>query len=76
MRGRVIETDCRPLAASSCNERHTHTLVRRMQTHHTPLPHSTIEQTLPPSYVRFIRRQGAKELFVWDSIRVRACAAG
>jgi hypothetical protein len=28
-------------------------------------------QTLPPSYVRFIRKQGAKELYVWRGIRVR-----
>jgi hypothetical protein len=27
-------------------------------------------QTLPPSYVRFIRKQGAKELYVWRGIRV------
>lgn len=26
-------------------------------------------QTLPPSYVRFIRKQGAKELYVWRGIR-------
>lgn len=29
-------------------------------------------QTLPPSYVRFIRKQGAKELYVWRGIRVRS----
>jgi hypothetical protein len=28
-------------------------------------------QTLPPSYVRFIRKQGAKELYVWRGVRVR-----
>ena len=28
-------------------------------------------QTLPMSYVRFIRKQGAKELYVWQGIRVR-----
>lgn len=27
-------------------------------------------QTLPVSYVRFIRKQGAKELYVWQGIRV------
>eukprot|EP00882_Tetradesmus_deserticola_P032967 GHRQ01037618.1.p1 GENE.GHRQ01037618.1~~GHRQ01037618.1.p1 ORF type:complete len:217 (+),score=70.64 GHRQ01037618.1:327-977(+) len=27
-------------------------------------------QTLPSSYVRFIRKQGAKELYVWRGIRV------
>jgi hypothetical protein len=28
-------------------------------------------QTLPASYVRFFRRQGAKELYVWQAVRVR-----
>lgn len=27
-------------------------------------------QTLPTSYVRFIRKQGAKDLYVWQGIRV------
>lgn len=26
--------------------------------------------TLPASYVRFIRKQGAKELYVWQGVRV------
>jgi hypothetical protein len=36
-------------------------------------------QTLPPSYVRFIRKQGAKELYVYQGIQVGqmgACIAG
>jgi hypothetical protein len=28
-------------------------------------------QTLPTSYVRFIQKQGAKELYIWQGIRVR-----
>jgi hypothetical protein len=27
--------------------------------------------TLPQSYVRWIRKQGAKELYVWQGVRVR-----
>lgn len=30
-------------------------------------------QTLPASYVRFIRKQGAKDLYVWQGIRVSYC---
>lgn len=28
--------------------------------------------TLPQSYVRWIRKQGAKELYVWQGVRVGA----
>jgi hypothetical protein len=31
--------------------------------------------TLPQSYVRWIRKQGAKELYVWQGVRVSGLAA-
>jgi hypothetical protein len=32
--------------------------------------------TLPANYVRFIRKQGAKELYVWQGVRVGVQCAG